>query len=164
MYEKLAFIVMMLIGAVNGWAGGPSPGVRLRCLGQCGNGEACVNQAATISAGCFGTDDELGFGTCGCVDAQCTMAATGVFTGELTVSINEDCPAGLPGARVTMHLTGQTDARVGFDAITAAPLDFCDVDIASSCANDSYRSPFFCSNNAAPDFVPDAEFPDRLHE
>src|SRR5262245_52084595 len=107
MSVRLAVLALLLLAHGAAWAGGPSPGVRRRCLGQCGNGVACVNQAATISSGCDFSQDDFGDEICPCTDAACTVTASGVFTGELTVSINEDCPEGVAGAHVTMHLAGR---------------------------------------------------------
>ncbi len=148
MFGKLAVLVVLLLAETASLAGGPVPGARRRVLGQCGNGQPCVISAGAVGFACpFDDADMVGSGLCLCSDAQCTVTASGVFTGELKVSINEDCPGGVPGAHVAMHLLGQTETGVGFEASTAEPLDFCNADVVSSCNGGDYRSPFFCTSS-----------------
>lgn len=158
--------LILLLGGGLALAGGPDPGVRRRALGECGNGEPCIAEAANAASDCsFADPDGLGDGFCGCTDTQCTVAAAGVFTGELSISINEDCPDGTPGARVTMRLAGRTETGVGFEASTAEPLDFCDVDVETPCTQGSsarYTTPFFCSNDrddVLPEFLQESMLP-----
>jgi cysteine-rich repeat protein len=142
-------------------AGGPDPGARRRVLGQCGNGQACVGEAGDVFGSCDDLEDVTGLAgdnDCECTDGECSIASTGAFTGELSITINENCPGGAPGGRVTMRLAGETAAGVPFDAATPQALDFCDVDIAFACNSNNHSSPFFCSN----DFV--AELGNRLTE
>lgn len=143
-----AAMLAVLVVPPGAVAGGPEPGSRRDVLGQCGNGQACVANADEWNGRCGDVEGgTLPNNACECSREHCTMAAAGAFTGQLTISITEDCPGGQPGGHTSMRLVGQTQDGVPFDAAPLAPFDFCDVDIATACFL-PHNSPFFCSNVA----------------
>src|SRR5262245_18540869 len=116
-------------------AGGPLPGARVSVLGRCPDGSACI--------------DNLDGEDLGCAVEECRIAATGVFTGRVSVSIDETpCPG--DGAHVTIAFDGTTGSG---DSILAEPavLNFCGVDISSACEDSAHTTPFYCTRSADSD-------------
>lgn len=129
-------------------AGGPEPGARQRVLGTCGNGQACIADGSDVFNSC--DEGDVDDNTCNCTDEKCAVVATAAFTGELTITVNEQpCPG--DGARITMSLVGQSDLGTAFSAATAGALDFCGVDVATACDPDIHGTPFYCVNEFSMD-------------